>query len=92
MDYEDLNFDFYIIPASDLEPELWLLEIDSQVAFSIEMTIQILISSNDVLYSRAMPSLGLKANAVPGHLNQATHINMISSLLWTMFGNLWVKS
>ena len=90
MDYEDLNFDFYLIPVSDLKPELWLL--DNQVAFSIEMTIQIQISSDDVLYSWAIPSLGLKTIVVPGHLNQATHINTISSLLWTMFRNLWVKS
>lgn len=90
MDYEDLNFDFYLIPVSDLKPELWLL--DNQAAFSIEMTIQIQISSDGVLYSWAIPSLGLKTNVVPGHLNQATHINTISSLLWTMFRNLWVKS
>ena len=51
-DYEDLSFDSYIIPTSELKPgELRLLEVDSWVILPIEITIQILIYSEDVLYS-----------------------------------------
>ncbi|KAF5920658.1 hypothetical protein HPG69_014695, partial [Diceros bicornis minor] len=50
--YEDLSFDSYIIPMSDLKPgELRLLEVDNQVVLPIEITIRILISSKDVLHS-----------------------------------------
>ncbi|KAB0406317.1 hypothetical protein E2I00_007701, partial [Balaenoptera physalus] len=46
-DYEDLNFDSYIIPTSDLKPrELRLLEVDNRVVLPIEMTIRILISED----------------------------------------------
>lgn len=72
-DYEDLTFDSYIIPTQDLKPgELRLLEVDNRVVLPIELTIRILISSEDVLHSWAVPSLGLKTDAIPGRLNQTT--------------------
>lgn len=72
-DYEDLNFDSYIIPTSELKPgELRLLEVDNRVVLPIELPIRMLISSEDVLHSWAVPSLGLKTDAIPGRLNQAT--------------------
>nr|YP_009184325.1 cytochrome c oxidase subunit II [Chaetophractus villosus]ALO62348.1 cytochrome c oxidase subunit II [Chaetophractus villosus]ANF03828.1 cytochrome c oxidase subunit II [Chaetophractus villosus] len=72
-DYEDLNFDSYMIPTSDLKPgELRLLEVDNRVVLPMEMSIRMLISSEDVLHSWAVPSLGLKTDAIPGRLNQAT--------------------
>lgn len=74
-DYEDLNFDSYIIPTQELKPgELRLLEVDNRVVLPIEMTIRILVSSEDVLHSWAVPSLGLKTDAIPGRLNQTTLI------------------
>ena len=75
-DYEDLSFDSYIIPISELKPgELQLLEVDNRVVLPIEITIQILISSEDVLHSWAVPSLRLKTDAILGRLNQTTLIS-----------------
>lgn len=72
-DYEDLSFDSYIIPTQELKPgELRLLEVDNRVVLPIEITVRILISSEDVLHSWAVPSLGLKTDAIPGRLNQTT--------------------
>lgn len=72
-DYEDLTFDSYIVPTQDLKPgELRLLEVDNRVVLPMELTIRILISSEDVLHSWAVPSLGLKTDAIPGRLNQTT--------------------
>nr|QXF60313.1 cytochrome c oxidase subunit II [Taphozous melanopogon] len=72
-DYTDLNFDSYMIPTTDLKPgELRLLEVDNRVVLPMEMTIRMLISSEDVLHSWAVPSLGLKTDAIPGRLNQTT--------------------
>lgn len=72
-DYEDLSFDSYIIPLSDLSPgQTRLLEVDNRIVLPIELTVRILISSEDVLHSWAVPSLGLKTDAIPGRLNQAT--------------------
>ena len=72
-DYEDLIFDSYMIPTSELNPgQLRLLEVDNRVVLPAELTIRILISSEDVLHSWAIPSLGLKTDAIPGRLNQTT--------------------
>nr|YP_009754948.1 cytochrome c oxidase subunit II [Scotonycteris bergmansi]YP_009754974.1 cytochrome c oxidase subunit II [Scotonycteris zenkeri]QIP53217.1 cytochrome c oxidase subunit II [Scotonycteris bergmansi]QIP53256.1 cytochrome c oxidase subunit II [Scotonycteris zenkeri] len=72
-DYEDLTFDSYMIPTQELKPgELRLLEVDNRVVLPMELTIRMLISSEDVLHSWAIPSLGLKTDAIPGRLNQTT--------------------
>uniref|UniRef100_UPI00315D4674 cytochrome c oxidase subunit II n=1 Tax=Pipistrellus pipistrellus TaxID=59474 RepID=UPI00315D4674 len=72
-DYEDLMFDSYMIPTSELNPgQLRLLEVDNRVVLPAELTIRMLISSEDVLHSWAIPSLGLKTDAIPGRLNQTT--------------------
>nr|AAZ83626.1 cytochrome oxidase subunit II [Procyon lotor]QLM01101.1 cytochrome c oxidase subunit 2 [Procyon lotor]UPH84135.1 cytochrome c oxidase subunit II [Procyon lotor]CAM98601.1 cytochrome oxidase subunit II [Procyon lotor]BAF73947.1 cytochrome c oxidase subunit 2 [Procyon lotor] len=70
-DYEDLDFDSYMIPTQELKPgELRLLEVDNRLILPMEMTVRMLISSEDVLHSWAVPSLGLKTDAIPGRLNQ----------------------
>nr|NP_861479.1 cytochrome c oxidase subunit II [Procavia capensis]BAC78402.1 cytochrome oxidase subunit 2 [Procavia capensis] len=72
-DYEDLTFDSYMIPTEELKPgELRLLEVDNRVVLPMEMPIRMLISSEDVLHSWTIPSLGLKTDAIPGRLNQTT--------------------
>nr|AIG23555.1 cytochrome c oxidase subunit II [Pseudantechinus macdonnellensis] len=75
-DYEDLSFDSYMVPTQDLTPgQLRLLEVDNRVVLPMELPIRMLISSEDVLHAWAVPSLGLKADAIPGRLNQATLIS-----------------
>nr|ADC66689.1 cytochrome c oxidase subunit II [Ursus arctos]WFS79460.1 cytochrome c oxidase subunit II [Ursus americanus]ADC66702.1 cytochrome c oxidase subunit II [Ursus arctos]ADC66728.1 cytochrome c oxidase subunit II [Ursus arctos]AFO20030.1 cytochrome c oxidase subunit II [Ursus arctos] len=82
-DYEDLNFDSYMIPTQELKPgELRLLEVDNRVVLPMEMTIRMLISSEDVLHSWAVPSLGLKTDAIPGRLNQTTLMAMRPGLYY----------
>nr|WIF29384.1 cytochrome c oxidase subunit II [Atelerix albiventris]WIF29397.1 cytochrome c oxidase subunit II [Atelerix albiventris] len=72
-DFEDLFFDSYMIPTSDLEPGMFrLLEVDNRVILPTDTTIRALISSEDVLHSWAVPSLAIKTDAIPGRLNQAT--------------------
>nr|YP_010695068.1 cytochrome c oxidase subunit II [Pteronura brasiliensis]WCF66994.1 cytochrome c oxidase subunit II [Pteronura brasiliensis] len=82
-DYEDLNFDSYMIPTQELKPgELRLLEVDNRVILPVEMTVRMLISSEDVLHSWAVPSLGLKTDAIPGRLNQTTLMAMRPGLYY----------
>nr|YP_009680463.1 cytochrome c oxidase subunit II [Sorex daphaenodon]QDG01358.1 cytochrome c oxidase subunit II [Sorex daphaenodon] len=72
-DYDELNFDSYMIPTTDLKPgDLRLLEVDNRAILPMEMTVRVLITSEDVLHSWAVPSLGLKTDAIPGRLNQTT--------------------
>ena len=65
------RFDSYIIPTSELKSgEFRLLETDNRVNLPSQIPIRVLVTSRDVLHAWAMPSLGLKVDAVPGRLNQ----------------------
>jgi cytochrome c oxidase subunit 2 len=68
-----IQFDSYMLTLSDLKQgELRLLEVDNRVILPTKIHIRVLITSNDVLHSWAIPSLGLKMDACPGRLNQVS--------------------
>lgn len=70
-----LEFDSYMISPSDLpENGFRLLDTDNHTIAPVKTHIRILISSADVLHAWAVPSLGVKADAVPGRLNQVKFI------------------
>nr|YP_009236069.1 cytochrome c oxidase subunit II [Pungitius platygaster]AME17811.1 cytochrome c oxidase subunit II [Pungitius platygaster] len=74
-DYEDLGFDAYMIPTQDLTPgQFRLMETDHRMVIPAESPIRVLVSADDVLHSWAVPSLGIKMDAVPGRLNQTAFI------------------
>nr|YP_009764048.1 cytochrome c oxidase subunit II [Synchiropus sycorax]QIS89399.1 cytochrome c oxidase subunit II [Synchiropus sycorax] len=72
-DYNELCFDSYMIPTQDLTPgQFRLLEVDHRVVLPVESPVRVLVSAEDVLHSWAIPSMGVKMDAVPGRLNQTT--------------------
>jgi len=61
-----------LIQEADLKPgQLRLLEVDNRIVVPEGATIKFLITAADVLHSFAVPSLGLKTDAVPGRTNEA---------------------
>lgn len=71
----NLEFDRYIIPTSELREEIFrLLDVDNRTVIPMHTQVRVLISSADVLHSWTVPSLGVKADAVPGRLNQVKFI------------------
>nr|ALJ10650.1 cytochrome c oxidase subunit II [Pseudoeurycea juarezi] len=74
--YENLTFDSYMTPTLDLLPgQFRLLEVDNRMVVPMESPIRMLISAEDVLHSWAVPSMGIKTDAIPGRLNQTTFIS-----------------
>nr|UDN39051.1 cytochrome c oxidase subunit II [Hyphessobrycon sweglesi] len=74
-DYYNLNFDSYMVQTQDLMPGQYrLLEADHRMIVPMNTPIRILISSDDVIHSWAVPTLGVKTDAMPGRLNQAAFI------------------
>lgn len=74
-DYENLGFDSYIIPTQELTPgQFRLLEADHRIVIPLESPIRILVAAEDVLHSWAVPTLGVKIDAVPGRLNQTAFV------------------
>jgi cytochrome c oxidase subunit 2 len=49
-----------------------LLEVDNRVILPINTHIRLLVTSCDVLHSWAVPSFGVKIDACPGRLSQAS--------------------
>jgi len=66
-DFLNIEFDSYITPNSKL---LRLLDVDNHTIIPLNTQIRALISSTDVLHSWTIPSIGVKADAIPGRLNQ----------------------
>lgn len=72
---ESIEFDSYMIPESDLElGQFRLLDVDNKVIIPVDCHIRLIITGADVIHSFAVPSLGLKIDAVPGRLNQSSII------------------
>nr|YP_010324939.1 cytochrome c oxidase subunit II [Dermacentor steini]UNO54120.1 cytochrome c oxidase subunit 2 [Dermacentor steini] len=72
-EYSDFNkeFDSFMIPEMDMNMNsIRLLETDNNLIIPVNTNIKFLITSNDVIHSWTVPSLGLKMDAVPGRLNQ----------------------
>nr|ACK86651.1 cytochrome c oxidase subunit II [Paracyclopina nana] len=78
-----LGFDSYMIPEQDLEPGmLRQLETDNRVVVPFMTKMRMLISSSDVLHSWTIPSLGVKADAIPGRINQINFIGLMPGVLY----------
>ena len=70
-EHENLSFESYLIPENELkEGEPRLLTVDNRLVLPVNKNIHVLITAGDVLHSFAMPSLGVKKDAVPGRLNE----------------------
>lgn len=72
-DEESLTFDSYTIPEDD--PELGqsrLLEVDNRVVVPAKTHLRMIVTPADVPHSWAVPSSGLKCDAVPGRSNQTS--------------------
>nr|YP_010007650.1 cytochrome c oxidase subunit 2 [Cyanidium caldarium]QNR39837.1 cytochrome c oxidase subunit 2 [Cyanidium caldarium] len=68
---EFLAFDSYILPEEDLElGQFRLLEVDNRIIIPVNTHIRIIVTGADVIHSWAVPSLGVKCDAIPGRLNQ----------------------
>jgi len=70
---ESINYESYMVPEEDLqEGQFRLLEVDNSMVVPTNTHVRIIVSAADVLHSWAVPSLGVKCDAVPGRLNQTS--------------------
>nr|YP_010222669.1 cytochrome c oxidase subunit II [Urolabida histrionica]UCC46132.1 cytochrome c oxidase subunit II [Urolabida histrionica] len=70
-DFSNVEFDSYMKPSEDMALDSFrLLEVDNNTVLPMNLNIRFMITSSDVIHSWAIPSLGIKVDAVPGRLNQ----------------------
>lgn len=74
-DFNNLNFDSFIIPSTQLKSnEFRLLDVDNRCILPFKYSIRILTTSIDVIHAWTLPSLGIKIDSTPGRLNQISLI------------------
>nr|AXI98716.1 cytochrome c oxidase subunit 2 [Pseudoniphargus sp. 1-Balearics] len=69
-DFQNIEFDSYMSTDSLMR----LLETDNSLVLPAHSQIRVIATASDVIHSWAVPSLGVKADAVPGRLNQLMFI------------------
>lgn len=83
-DFLNLDFDAYIIPSIEgTSRHFRLLDVDNRTLIPVNSQVRTLITAADVLHSWTVPRIGIKADAVPGRLNQ---VNFYSSRTGIFFG------
>lgn len=71
-EYRDLilkKFDSYIL-SRDRNRMFRLLNVDNSLIIPYNTNVRIIVSRRDVIHSWTIPSVGVKADAIPGRLNQ----------------------
>lgn len=70
-DHGDFEFASIIIPEDELgEDQPRLLSVDEPVVLPVDTTVQLLLTSDDVIHNWAVPALGLKIDTTPGRINE----------------------
>ena len=68
---ENIIFESYMIKEDELkENQPRLLTVDHEVVVPVNKVVKVLITANDVLHAWALPSFGVKRDAVPGRINE----------------------
>jgi len=70
-DNNDISFDSYMLQDDERGPnDPRLLAVDNEIVVPVGKVVRVQVTAADVLHSFAMPSMGLKMDAVPGRLNE----------------------
>jgi cytochrome c oxidase subunit II len=69
-DNGNFEFDSLIVAEKDLKPDQpRLLTVDNELVVPVNKVVHVLVTGADVIHSFAMPSFGIKIDAVPGRIN-----------------------
>lgn len=65
------TFDSNLVEEADLKPgQPRLLAVDNEVVVPVNKVVKLQVTAADVLHAFAVPSFGIKIDAVPGRLNE----------------------
>lgn len=70
-DHGGFNFISSMIPEKDLKAgQLRLLSVDNEVVLPVNKIVRVQVTAEGIIHAFAMPSFGLKIDAIPGRLNE----------------------
>jgi cytochrome c oxidase subunit II len=66
----DFEMEVRLKPKDQVGEEPWLLAVDNQIVVPVGKVVRVQVTAADVLHAFAVPSFGVKVDAVPGRLNE----------------------
>jgi len=70
-DNGDFEFTSTVVQDKDLKPDQpRLLAVDNEMVVPVNKVVHVLVTGADVIHSFAVPSFGIRMDAVPGRLNE----------------------
>ena len=70
-DQGKFEFDSLMIQDKDLKPnQPRLLSVDNEMVVPVNKVVRVQVTGSDVIHSFAVPSFGIKIDAIPGRLNE----------------------
>ena len=70
-DQGKFEFDSLMIQDKDLKPDQpRLLSVDNEMVVPVDKIVRVQVTGSDVIHSFAVPSFGIKIDAIPGRLNE----------------------
>ena len=70
-DHGKFEFDSLMIQDKDLKPDQpRLLSVDNEMVVPVNKVVRVQVTGSDVIHSFAVPSFGIKIDAIPGRLNE----------------------
>nr|AFI23541.1 cytochrome c oxidase subunit II [Peloridora minuta] len=75
-DFMNVDLDSYLKPTNNsINNHYRLLDVTNKLTLPMNTPIRLIVTSQDVIHSWTIPSLGIKMDAIPGRLNQ-TNLTM----------------
>jgi cytochrome c oxidase subunit 2 len=70
-DHGKFEFDSLMLKADELKAEQpRLLSVDNEMVVPINKTVHVIVTGADVIHAFAVPSFGIKIDAIPGRINE----------------------
>ena len=70
-DSGNFEFDSLLVQEKDLKPgQLRLLAVDNELVVPVNKVVHVLVTGADVIHSFAVPSFGIRMDAIPGRVNE----------------------
>lgn len=81
--FKNLKFDSFLVNSNILEQNQFrLLDVDHRIIIPNNIKIRILTTSNDVIHSFTIPSIGFKIDSIPGRINQRSFSSFITGIYY----------
>ena len=78
----DVGFDSYMLHDRSSYSLFHALDVDNRLVLPTSVNLLFLVTSADVIHSWTVPSLGVKADAIPGRLNSLISIRPYSGVYY----------